>query len=148
MTTKTYTTASLRPGGRWTTKKLLEVAGDGPVRAMVFMVRQEGDRKFVNTLKGYGYTIHTPQHGEDVDMLMAIRAVAIAPHVDTEILCTGDGDFLPLCRYLQQHGVRVEVAGFPKRTNDALVERADRFIDLSRRKFCYKSSRQSHRVLS
>jgi uncharacterized LabA/DUF88 family protein len=64
---------------------------------------------------------------------MSLDAVTLANHVDTVILCTGDGDFSRLCSHLRHEGVRVEVMGFSESTADELVEAADSFLDLSER---------------
>lgn len=49
----------------------------------------------------------------DWDVGLAIDAVRISPSLDTVILVTGDGDFIPLVEYLKWGlGKRVEVAGF------------------------------------
>jgi uncharacterized LabA/DUF88 family protein len=62
---------------------------------------------------------------------MSLDAVSLAPHVDTVVLCTGDGDFARLCRYLEHEGVRVEAVGFAESTADDLVEAAREFTDMS-----------------
>ena len=63
---------------------------------------------------------------------MAIDAVTMAPKLDAIILITGDGDFVPLCKYLQyHHGVQVEVVTFGKSASASLKEAADDFFDLS-----------------
>jgi uncharacterized LabA/DUF88 family protein len=44
---------------------------------------------------------------------------------------SGDGDFVPLVEYLQDHsGVQVEVVSFGKSTSAKLKEAADSFVDL------------------
>ena len=55
----------------------------------------------------------------------------MAPKLDTVILATGDGDFVPLVEYLKYHGLQVEVAAFRGTTATKLVEAADSFTDLS-----------------
>jgi uncharacterized LabA/DUF88 family protein len=62
---------------------------------------------------------------------MSLDAVSLAPHVDTVALCTGDGDFARLCRYLEHEGVRVEVYCFAESTAEELIEAAHEFVDLS-----------------
>lgn len=67
----------------------------------------------------------------DWDVGMAIDAVKMAPKLDSVILVTGDGDFVPLVEYLQTNeGCQVEVASFGKSTSAKLVEAADHFMDL------------------
>jgi uncharacterized LabA/DUF88 family protein len=69
----------------------------------------------------------------DWDVGMSLDAVTLASHVDTVVLCTGDGDFSRLCSHLRHEGVRVEVMAFKESTADELVEATDAFLDLSER---------------
>jgi uncharacterized LabA/DUF88 family protein len=64
---------------------------------------------------------------------MSLDAVTLANHVDTVVLCTGDGDFSRLCSHLRHEGVRVEVMAFEESTADELIDAADTFLDLSER---------------
>lgn len=70
----------------------------------------------------------------DWDLGIALDAVSLADHVDTVVLCSGDGDFERLCTHLRHEGVRVEVMAFKESTAEELVAAADTFIDLSERK--------------
>jgi uncharacterized LabA/DUF88 family protein len=47
------------------------------------------------------------------------------------VLCSGDGDFIPLVQYLQALGKQVEVVGLGQTTNGKLKEIADDFVDIS-----------------
>jgi uncharacterized LabA/DUF88 family protein len=62
---------------------------------------------------------------------MSLDAVTLADHVDTVVLCTGDGDFTRLCSHLRHEGVRVEVMAFRQSTAESLIEAADAFVDLN-----------------
>ncbi len=67
----------------------------------------------------------------DWDVGMAVDAITMAPKLDTVILFTGDGDFIPLVEYLQRHsGCQVEVVSFGRSTSGRLKEVADHFLDL------------------
>ena len=66
----------------------------------------------------------------DWDVGMAVDAIRLSQSVDTIVLVTGDGDFLPLVEYLQGHGKQVEVFAFAKSASGKLKEKADDFIDL------------------
>ncbi len=66
----------------------------------------------------------------DWDVGLAIDAVKLSPKLDTVILITGDGDFVPLVEYLKMNGCQVEVASFGKSTSAKLIEATDHFIDL------------------
>ena len=55
----------------------------------------------------------------------------MAPKLDTVILVSGDGDFVPLVRHLKHAlGCYVEVMAFGKSSSQKLVEEADNYIDL------------------
>jgi uncharacterized LabA/DUF88 family protein len=67
----------------------------------------------------------------DWDVGLAVDAVKLSPKLDTVILITGDGDFVPLVEYLQMNqGCQVEVVSFGKSTSAKLIEAADHFTDL------------------
>jgi len=66
----------------------------------------------------------------DWDVGIVIDAVRIAPTIDTLVLASGDGDFMPLVEYLKNQGKRVEVIAFGKTASFKLKEVADEFIDL------------------
>ncbi|WP_254861991.1 NYN domain-containing protein [Halovivax gelatinilyticus] len=66
----------------------------------------------------------------DWDVGMSLDAVTLANHVDSIVLCTGDGDFSRLCSHLRHEGVRPEVMAFESSTAEELIEEADSFVDL------------------
>jgi len=69
----------------------------------------------------------------DWDVGMAVDAIRTANSLDTVILVTGDGDFIPLVEYLKWGlGKEVEVAAFGRSASAKLKEVADYFIDLDR----------------
>ena len=62
---------------------------------------------------------------------MAIDAIAMAPKLDTVILATGDGDFVPLIEYLKfTQGCQVEVISFGKSSSAKIKEAAHAFTDM------------------
>ena len=66
----------------------------------------------------------------------------MAPKLDTIILISGDGDFVPLVDYLKiNEGCQVEVVAFGKSSSSLLREAADDFIDIGEdpKKFLIKS---------
>jgi len=68
----------------------------------------------------------------DWDVGLAVDAITMAPKLDAIVIISGDGDFVPLIKYLQMHhGVQVEVVSFGKSTSANLIEAADDFFDLS-----------------
>jgi len=68
----------------------------------------------------------------DWDVGLVVDAIKMAPKIDSIVIVSGDGDFVPLVEYLQSaHGVQVEVAAFGKSASQRLKEYADDFLDLS-----------------
>jgi uncharacterized LabA/DUF88 family protein len=121
---------------------LLEQAVEGRelVRAIAYVIRANSDNeeRFFEALSEIGFEtkikpIQTYADGTkkaDWDVGMSLDAVTLADHVDTVVLCTGDGDFTRLCSHLRHEGVRVEVMAFQQSTAEALIEAADSFVDL------------------
>ena len=66
----------------------------------------------------------------DWDVGLAIDAVRLSTYVDTIVVMSGDGDFIPLVQYLKSKGVQTEVMAFGKSASGKLKEEADYFIDL------------------
>jgi uncharacterized LabA/DUF88 family protein len=66
----------------------------------------------------------------DWDVGIAIDAVKLSPKLDTVIIASGDGDFVPLIEYLDQHGIQVEVISFGKSSSAKLKEAAHAFTDM------------------
>jgi uncharacterized LabA/DUF88 family protein len=62
---------------------------------------------------------------------LAVDAIRLAPKVDTIVLATGDGDFVPLVNFLKEHfGVQVEVISFGRSSSTKLREACEDFIDM------------------
>ncbi len=67
----------------------------------------------------------------DWDVGLAVDAIRLAPKVDTIVLATGDGDFVPLVTFLKEHfGVQVEVISFGRSSSSKLREACEDFIDM------------------
>lgn len=67
----------------------------------------------------------------DWDVGLAVDAIRLAPKVDTIILATGDGDFVPLVNFLKEHhGIQVEVISFGRSSSTKLREACEDFIDM------------------
>ena len=122
---------------------LLEDAVNGRklTRAIAYVVRAEApeEESFFDALVDIGFEtrikdIRTFPDGSkkaDWDVGMSLDAITLAKHVDTIVLCTGDGDFERLCTHLQHEGVRVEVICFEESTADSLIDVSDDFTDMS-----------------
>ena len=117
------------------------VAGRKLVRAVAYVITTESgeERNFFEALQKIGIEAKTKDlqvfHGgakkADWDVGIAVDAIKLAPKLDTVVLVSGDGDFVPLVEYLQMNeGCQVEVVSFRKSTSAKLVEAADHFTDL------------------
>lgn len=111
------------------------------VRASAYVIStEEGSEKtFFEALEKAGIETKTKdlqifaggQKKADWDVGLAIDAVKLAPKLDAVVLVSGDGDFIPLVKYLQvNEGCQVEVVSFGRSTSAKLIEAADHFTDL------------------
>lgn len=116
------------------------VAGRKLVRAVAYVITTEaGDEKnFFEALTKLGIetktkdlqVFHTGAKKGDWDVGLAVDAIKTAPRLDTVVIVSGDGDFVPLVEYLQTM-TQVEIISFSKSTSSRLREVADDFVDLS-----------------
>ena len=116
------------------------ISGRKFIRAFGYVVRTKtGEEKpFFDALSKMGIETRVRDLQEfyggakkaDWDVGIVIDAIRTAPGVDVVVLCSGDGDFIPLVEYLKNQGKRVEVLSFGKTTSSKLKETADEFIDL------------------
>ena len=123
-------------------KEVLKKAVDGRklIRAFGYVVATKtGEEKpFFEALTNLGIEarvrdlqeFYGGQKKADWDVGIVIDAVRTAPNLDVIILCSGDGDFIPLVEFLKAQGKRVEVMAFGKTTSSKLKEVVDEFIDL------------------
>ena len=118
------------------------LAGRSLIRAVAYVIRTESEEEkgFFEALNKLGIETKVKDirifaggaKKADWDIGMAIDAIAMAPKLDTVILATGDGDFVPLVEYLKfTQGCQVEVIAFGKSSSGQLREAADDFIDIS-----------------
>lgn len=122
--------------------KVLEdaVAGRILTRAIGYVIHTEGreEKGFFEALEKVGIETKTKAlqifgsgaKKADWDVGLAIDAVKLAPKLDTIIIVSGDGDYVPLVEYLKNQGCQVEVVAFGKSTSSKLLEVCDDFVDL------------------
>ena len=127
------------------------IAGRKFIRAFGYVVRTKtGEEKpFFDALSKLGIETRVRDLQEfyggakkaDWDVGIVIDAIRTSPGLDVIVLCSGDGDFIPLVEYLKNQGKRVEVAAFGRTTSAKLKEIADEFVDLDqdKEKFLLKS---------
>jgi uncharacterized protein (TIGR00288 family) len=117
------------------------VAGRRLVRAIAYVIKTEtGEEKtFFEALAKSGIETKVKDlqifYGglkkADWDVGITVDAVKLSSQLDSLVLVTGDGDFLPLVEYLKGQGRQIEVIAFTKSASAKLAEVADDFIDLS-----------------
>ncbi|TET61643.1 MAG: NYN domain-containing protein, partial [Candidatus Stahlbacteria bacterium] len=110
------------------------------IKAYAYIVQApDGDVKpFATSLERIGYIVkikdvRTRSDGSakaNWDMGMALDILGILDRVDTIILASGDGDFVPLVDFIKTKNKRVEIFAFAENTAYDLKEKADKFKPL------------------
>ena len=117
------------------------VGGRTLVRAIAYVIKTESgeEKNFFEALTKMGIETKIKDlqifsdgaKKADWDVGLAIDAVKLAPKLDTVVLVTGDGDFVPLIQYLDMNeGCQVEVIAFGKSSSAKLKETAHAFTDM------------------
>ncbi|OGL71855.1 hypothetical protein A3C17_01955 [Candidatus Uhrbacteria bacterium RIFCSPHIGHO2_02_FULL_53_13] len=126
------------------------------IRAIAYVVSTKAGENipFFDALKGMGIEAKEKELKEyfsgqkkaDWDVGIAIDAVEIADGLDVVLLVSGDGDYIPLVRYLQHRGKIVEVASFRETTSSELIEVVGRhrFTNLSENKRTFLMGDSGH----
>ncbi len=128
-------------------KEILKTAtvGRKPIRAIAYGIKTEegSEEKFFESLEKIGYEVKTKDlqifkggmKKGDWDVGIAIDAIKLASNLDVIVLVSGDGDYIPLLKYLQfNKGIRVELMAFEESCSRKLIEEADDFVNLSKNK--------------
>jgi uncharacterized LabA/DUF88 family protein len=117
------------------------IKGRNLIRAIAYVIRADvkDEENFFDALKNLGYEVKEKDlqvfYGGakkgDWDIGIAMDLIELAPKLDTVILVSGDGDFVPLVRHLKHAlGCYVEVMAFGKSSSQKLIEEADKYLDL------------------
>jgi uncharacterized LabA/DUF88 family protein len=117
------------------------IKGRNLIRAIAYVIRADvkDEENFFDALKNLGYEVKEKDlqvfYGGakkgDWDIGIAMDLIELAPKLDTVILVSGDGDFVPLVRHLKHAlGCYVEVMAFGKSSSQKLIEEADNYLDL------------------
>lgn len=131
-------------GSRISFKNLLEVATEGRVltRAIAYVIKADvatGEGEFFSAVHDAGFEVKEKElqvfpggaKKGDWDLGIAMDAIRLGTKVDSIVLVSGDGDYVPVVSYLQQSlGCLVEVVAFEKTCSKALREVADDFISI------------------
>jgi len=125
---------------------LKEAVGDRKlIRAIAYGIKTlEGqEEKFFEALEKVGYEVKTKDlqifpggaKKGDWDVGIAVDAIKMSKSLDAIVLISGDGDYIPLVKYIQSTtGCRVEGIAFEESTSGKLIEELDDFTNLSENK--------------
>lgn len=110
------------------------------VRAIAYVISTEGgdEKNFFGALTKMGIETKVKDlqvfadgaKKADWDVGLAIDAVKMAPKLDTVVIVSGDGDYVPLVEYLMSQGCQVEAISFGKSSSAKLKEAVQAFTDL------------------
>ena len=138
---------------------LLKSAGAGRdlVRAYAYTgldPDNENQRNFHDFLRRHGYKVVSKdirKYGDgkvkaNLDIELVVDMMKTARNLDIAIVVSGDGDFAPAIRAVQEMGVRVEVISFRGNTSSDLIEVADQFSDITQLARVEKGTRSGRRV--
>jgi uncharacterized LabA/DUF88 family protein len=100
----------------------------------------ENQRKFIDFLGKNGYKVLTKdirKFGDgrvkaNLDIELVVDLFRLADRMDIAVIVSGDGDFAPAIRALQDKGVRCEVISFKPNTSSDLIAVADEFFDIQK----------------
>jgi uncharacterized LabA/DUF88 family protein len=98
----------------------------------------ENQRKFIDFLGKNGYKpvikdIRKFGDGRmkaNLDIELVVDLFRLADRMDIAVIVSGDGDFAPAIKALQDKGVRAEVISFKPNTSSDLIAVADEFTDI------------------
>jgi uncharacterized LabA/DUF88 family protein len=114
----------------------------------------ENQRNFHDFLRRSNYKVVSKdirKYGDgkvkaNLDIELVVDMMKTARNLDIAIIVSGDGDFAPAIRAVQEQGVRVEVISFRGNTSSDLIEAADQFTDIIQLARVEKGSRSGRRV--
>lgn len=115
------------------------VAGRQLIRAIAYVISTESgeEKTFFEALEKIGIetkvkdlqVFYGGAKKADWDVGLAVDAIRMAPKLDSVVLVSGDGDFVPLVEYLKTT-TQVEVISFGKSSSGKLKETVDDFTDM------------------
>lgn len=122
------------------------------IRAIAYVVRADkssdsdlglpgSEKSFFDALEAIGFDVKAKDlqvYGGgfkkgDWDVGIAMDAIELAPRLDSVVLISGDGDYVPLVEHLRRAlGCRIEVMAFGRSTSSKLKDACDEFIDMDK----------------
>ena len=115
------------------------------IRAIAYVIKADvkDEKNFFDALESFGFEIKSKDlqifyggHKKgDWDVGIAMDMIELSQKLDTVVLVSGDGDFIPLLQHLRRAvGCRTEVIAFGRSGSSKLKEEADSFVDLDKEK--------------
>jgi len=116
------------------------VAGRKLIRAIAYVVEANmpEEHTFFEALEKAGFEVKRKElqtfaggHQKgDWDVGIAMDIVKLMNKLDVVVLCSGDGDYVPLLEFMQMSGQFTETLAFGKSCSTKIKELTDYFIDL------------------
>ncbi|MBI2652709.1 NYN domain-containing protein [Candidatus Woesearchaeota archaeon] len=111
------------------------------IRAIAYVIKADvrEEQNFFDALEKIGFEVKAKDlqifaggaKKGDWDIGLAMDTIELAPKLDTIVIVSGDGDYVPLIQHLRHAlGCRIEVIAFGKSSSSLLREECDSFIDL------------------
>ena len=111
------------------------------IRAIAYVIKADvgEEQNFFDALEKIGFEVKAKDlqifaggaKKGDWDIGLAMDTIELAPKLDTIIIVSGDGDYVPLVQHLRHAlGCRIEVIAFGKSSAASLRGACDSFIDL------------------
>ena len=110
------------------------------IRAITYVIRAQmpEEQTFFDALSKAGFEVKAKDlqvffggvKKGDWDVGITMDMIKMMNKLDSIVLASGDGDYIPLVEYLKNFGVRVELIAFGKSASSKLIEAADDFIDM------------------
>jgi len=129
-------------------KNLLKIAQQGRIltRAIAYVIKSDLSEKesdFFSAVHDAGFEVKEkdlqiyPDGNKkgDWDVGITMDAIRLGKKVDAIVLISGDGDYIPVVKYLQEAlGCIVEVIAFNKTCSHKLIDIVDDFVDIEKKK--------------
>ena len=111
------------------------------IRAIAYVIKADvkEEQNFFDALEKIGFEVRAKDlqifaggaKKGDWDIGLAMDTIEQAPKLDTIVIVSGDGDYVPLIHHLRHAlGCRIEAIAFGKSSAALLREECDSFIDL------------------
>ena len=123
--------------------QILKVAANDRslIRAIAYVIKADvkEEQNFFDALEKIGFEVKAKDlqifaggaKKGDWDIGLAMDTIELAPKLDTIVIVSGDGDYVPLINHLRHAlGCRIEVIAFGKSGSLLLKEECDLFTDM------------------